>query len=136
MFGVAPPISPESRRSAKADGSLGAMNLAMRSIFDLGLTSLVSTVRERWTGPKRKAGGAGKGYVIDWSQIVRDLERTGMTLGEIGVQCGQEEQNARSWAHRVKNLPGTQPRVHHGALLLGLWMVKTGKQAAVAPKEL
>ena len=72
---------------------------------------------------------------IDWSAVVFDLERTGMTQREIGMACGHEPHNARQWVNALKNIPGTQPKFHHGALLLGLWVEKTGQQAPDAPTE-
>tara|TARA_B100001105_G_scaffold236652_1_gene212599 strand:+ start:3904 stop:4335 length:432 start_codon:yes stop_codon:yes gene_type:complete len=103
-------------------------NFALRSVFEFGLAELVKIVKERWIGPKRRSG-------INWSQMIRDLEHAGMKLSDIGMRCGQKKANARSWAHRIKNLPGTEPRILHGAALLVLWMEKTGQQAADAPKE-
>lgn len=72
---------------------------------------------------------------IDWAQIVTDLERLGMSQREIGRACDQDPDNGGPWVNRLKNIPGTQPKFHHGALLLGLWVEKTGRQAADAPKE-
>lgn len=63
---------------------------------------------------------------IDWSEVVFDLLRTGMSAREIGMECGfVEPMAARAWVQRLKNIPGTQPRFHHGAMLLGLWSERT-----------
>ncbi len=68
---------------------------------------------------------------IDWSAMVFDLERCGMSQREIGEACGMDA----SWANKLKNLPGTQPRFHNGALLLGLWAERMALDPATAPRE-
>lgn len=72
---------------------------------------------------------------IDWSRIIFDLERAGMTQGEISVQAGIEHDNPGVWANRLKNIPGTQPKFHNGAMLLGLWAEVMDMEPAEAPKE-
>lgn len=73
---------------------------------------------------------------IDWAQMVRDLEAAGMTQEQIGVSCDFDRSSAASWANRLKNIPGTEPKFHNGALLLGLWSVKMGRVANDVPREL
>lgn len=58
---------------------------------------------------------------IDWSALVFDLERAGYSQREIGRECDMPESVAGPWVNRLKNIPGTQPKFHSGALLLGLW---------------
>lgn len=73
---------------------------------------------------------------LDWSRIIFDLERCGLSQRAIGRECGHEDAEAgRVWAHRLKNIPGTQPKFHHGALLLGLWAERMEKTPSEAPKE-
>ena len=73
---------------------------------------------------------------IDWSQIIFDLERCGMTQRTIGLECGiDEDEAARLWCHRLKNIPGNQPKFHNGAMLLGLWAERTDAEPDDAPTE-
>lgn len=78
---------------------------------------------------------------IDWSQVIFDLERTGMSLGEIAAGCGyrpatraQPDDGGKAWAFRLKNIPDTQPDFHSGALLIGLWADKMGRPIDDIPR--
>lgn len=68
---------------------------------------------------------------IDWSQIICDLEAAGMTQRAIGDACD----TSASWANNLKNIEGTEPKFHNGALLLGLWSQKLGRPANTVPRE-
>lgn len=72
---------------------------------------------------------------IDWSRLIFDLEALGMSQRQIGVECGMSTEIGGTWVNRLKNIPGTQPKYHAGALLLGLWAEKTGQLTLEAPKE-
>lgn len=74
---------------------------------------------------------------IDWSQIIRDLERLGMTMRQIGAECdkGHRSEQGKSWVSSLKNIPGTEPRFHEGALLIGLWAEKMLQPADAVPRE-
>lgn len=69
--------------------------------------------------------------LIDWSAVVLDLRRCGMSHQQIAGECDAD----KSWVHRLLNIPGTQPRFHHGVMLLGLWAERTGKSAEDVPRE-
>lgn len=73
--------------------------------------------------------------VVDWSQIVRDLEARGMSLREIGTACdkGDLSDGGKTWANALKNIPDTEPKAHHGALLLYAWIAKTGRPYSQLP---
>lgn len=66
---------------------------------------------------------------FDYSAIVFQLEAAGMSQREIGGQCEADQ----TWVQRLKNVPGTQPKLHNGLLLLGLWMSTTGRPATDIP---
>lgn len=68
---------------------------------------------------------------IDWSAMVFDLERCGMTQREIGEAC----EASAVWVNNLKNIHGTQPKFHQGALLLGLWAERMQADADTAPRE-
>lgn len=70
---------------------------------------------------------------IDWSAIVFDLERAGWSQREIGRECDMPDTAAAPWVNRLKNIPGTQPKFHSGALLLGLWAEAMGRDPRCAP---
>lgn len=78
---------------------------------------------------------------IDWSRVVTDLEADGMSWSEIAQACGFNDQSRRSpsdggktWVHRLKNVPDTQPMFHDGALLLGLWADRMQRPLAELPR--
>jgi hypothetical protein len=73
---------------------------------------------------------------IDWSQIVRDLEKAGMTQQDIGAACDKAhyDDGGRSWVNKLKNIDGTQPKFHEGALLLGLWADRLGRPYLDLPR--
>lgn len=72
---------------------------------------------------------------IDWSQVVFDLERAGLSQREIGEQCGYGDRSDRGKVsiNQLKNIPGMQPRFHHGLLLLGLWLERAGGDVRTLP---
>ena len=77
---------------------------------------------------------------IDWTQIVVDLERLGMTQREIAGECGFPDTDkanggGKYWVNRLKNIPDTQPNFHEGALLLGLWAEKMARPLADLPRN-
>ena len=76
--------------------------------------------------------------VIDWSQIIFDLEAAGLTQREIGARCGFGDTRGvgtgRVWANNLKNIPGTQPKFNDGAMLLAVWADVTGRAASEAPR--
>ncbi len=77
-----------------------------------------------------------RGSRIDWSRIVLDLINEGMSAADISAECGYEDQAAgKAWVQRLKNIPGTQPKFHHGAMLLGLWATTRDRAPAMAPME-
>ena len=67
---------------------------------------------------------------IEWSDVVFHLEATGMSQREIAAACGVDH----STINKLKNIPGTEPRFHWGALLLGLWMERTGGTGESVPR--
>lgn len=71
-----------------------------------------------------------KTRAIDWTEVILDLRRCGMSHREIAEEC---EANGHDWVHRLLNIPGTQPKFHNGTLLLGLWLERTGKRADQVP---
>jgi hypothetical protein len=76
---------------------------------------------------------------IDWSQIVVDLERCGLTQREIAGECGFPDTDkanggGKYWVNRLKNIPNTQPNFHEGALLLGLWADRMRRPLADLPR--
>ena len=74
--------------------------------------------------------------LIDWSEVVFDLLRSGLSARQIGMECGYEDPtSAKAWVQRLKNIPGTQPKFHHGAMLLGLWSERVKQPPAKAPRE-
>lgn len=76
-----------------------------------------------------------QGKRIDWSEMIFNLERCGMSQRQIGLECGLDPENGHVWVNRLKNIPGTQPKFHDGAMLLGLWAEKMAKAPAEAPLE-
>ena len=74
--------------------------------------------------------------IIDWSEVVFDLLRSGLSARQIGMECGFDDPtNAKAWVQRLKNIPGTQPKFHNGAMLLGLWAERVQRPPAQAPRE-
>ena len=78
---------------------------------------------------------------IDWREVVFDLHRAGLSMGQIAASCGYRhptrqapDDGGKSWVHRLKNIPDSQPTFHHGALLIGLWVQKTGRPVAELPR--
>ena len=69
---------------------------------------------------------------FDWSQIIRDLEAVGWSQRRIGVACEADH----FWVQRLKNIDGTEPFFHRGALLLGLWAQVMGRTTTEAPREI
>lgn len=74
---------------------------------------------------------------IDWPEVILDLVRTGMTLSAIAAECGYDEsgRSGKEWLCRLRNLPGTQPKFHSGAMLIGLWAEKTSRPPADVPRD-
>jgi hypothetical protein len=72
-----------------------------------------------------------RGRLIDWSEVVLDLRRAGLSHREIAEQC---DASGHDWVHRLLNIPGTQPKFHNGTLLLGLWLERTGKRSEHVPR--
>ncbi len=68
---------------------------------------------------------------IDWAQIVCDLEAAGLTQRAIGESCDMDQ----PWANRLKNIHGTEPKFHNGALLLGLWTQTMGRPTNEVPRD-
>ncbi len=66
---------------------------------------------------------------VDWCGVVIDLERAGYSQRQIGGECDADA----SWVNRLKNIPGTQPKFHSGALLLGLWATVMEREPSMAP---
>lgn len=64
----------------------------------------------------------------DWPRIITNLERAGLSQREIGERCHVSEGTTVSWANNLKNLPGTQPKLHNGLMLLGLWAEVCGDE--------
>ncbi len=55
---------------------------------------------------------------IDWSAMIFALEAAGLSQRDIAARCAV---STHAWTNRLKNLPGTQPSFHDGAMLLALW---------------
>lgn len=79
---------------------------------------------------------------IDWTRVIMDLEALGMSQREIAMECGYQDQSrwaphdgGKTWVHRLKNVPETQPQFHEGALLLGLWADRMQKPLADLPRS-
>jgi hypothetical protein len=67
----------------------------------------------------------------DWSRMVFELERTGLSQREIATRCAV---STHVWVNNLKNIPGTQPKFHDGAMLLGLWAEVMGLDPGEAPR--
>lgn len=79
---------------------------------------------------------------IDWTQVIFDLERIGMSWSAIAQECGYNDQSrgvtmdgGKTWINRLKNVPDTQPQFHEGALLLGLWADRMGLPLTDLPRS-
>lgn len=68
---------------------------------------------------------------VDWSQIVLELRRSGLTDKAISDAC---EVVHHSWAARLANIPGSQPKYTHGVLLLALWLERVGDGVDSIPR--
>ena len=71
-----------------------------------------------------------------------NLEAVGMSWSEIAIECGYNNQSrtgpmdgGKTWVHRLKNVPGTEPGFHDGAMLIGLWAEKTRRPLADMPRN-
>lgn len=77
---------------------------------------------------------------IDWSRIVLDLEKLGMTQRQIGAECGfldvdsTTHGSGKVWVNRLRNIPDTEPGFHEGALLLGLWATRMARPLTDLPR--
>jgi len=77
---------------------------------------------------------------IDWERVIMDIQRaTGLadmsdraSLAEIASACGR----TFTWAWNLKNIPGTQPKLHDGLILLGLWAEVMGQDKPALPQAL
>ncbi len=80
---------------------------------------------------------------IDWSQLIMDLEAAGYTQRAMAAACGfpdvdrslAEDGGGKYWINRLKNVPGTQPKFHNGAMLLGLWAQVFSRPPSEAPRD-
>jgi hypothetical protein len=78
---------------------------------------------------------------IDWTEVVFQIERAGYSQGQIGQECGIQPERAgvawhsAYWANRLRNIPGTQPSFHEGALLIAMWVRVTGRTTQQLPEE-
>ena len=79
---------------------------------------------------------------IDWSRGIFDLEALNMSWREIALECGyahmkrtDPNDGGKKWVERLKNVPGTQPSFHDGALLLGLWADRMQRPLSELPRE-
>lgn len=68
---------------------------------------------------------------FDWSAMVFCLEAAGLSQREIAKRCGVQR---HSWVNDLKNIEGTQPKFHDGAMLLALWQEVTGQAPTFAPR--
>lgn len=66
---------------------------------------------------------------IDWWQVITDLERAEVSHERIAAECLR----SKGWVDNLKNTPGTEPRFHDGAVLLGLWATYCGAAGRVTP---
>jgi len=66
---------------------------------------------------------------IDWWQVITDLERAEVSHERIAAECLR----SKGWVDNLKNTPGTEPRFHDGAVLLGLWAIYCGGPKRSAP---
>lgn len=79
---------------------------------------------------------------IDWSRIIFDLEAAGLSIRDIAAGIGYrnhsrvgQDDGGKSWVHRLKNIPDTQPKFHEGAMLLGLWAEKMDRPMKDLPRS-
>lgn len=72
-------------------------------------------------------------YPIDWPEVILDLVRVGMKLGDIGEECGFERAAGAQWLIRLRQ--GGQPKFHEGALLIGLWAEKKRETPNNIPRD-
>lgn len=68
---------------------------------------------------------------VDWPAVVESVELAGVSQREIDARCGA----STTWAHRLKSIPGTQPKYDQGAVLIRLWSELTGRPAESVPRE-
>jgi hypothetical protein len=66
---------------------------------------------------------------IDWFRVVTDLERSGLSLEQIGSAIGRSKTQVIAY----KAIEGTEPRFGVGMLLLGLWQERCGDKVSLAP---
>lgn len=77
---------------------------------------------------------------IDWERVIMDIQRATAMAGlserasidEIARACGRTS----TWAWNLKNVPGTQPKLHDGLVLLGLWAEVMGQDRPKLPGAL
>ena len=76
-------------------------------------------------------------HPIDWPELILDLVRTGMSLSAIAAECGYDEETraGKEWLVRLRNTPGTQPKFHPGAMLVGLWAERMSRPASEVPRD-
>lgn len=66
---------------------------------------------------------------IDWFRIITDLERSGLSLEQIGDHVGRSKTQVIAY----KSIPGTEPRFGVGVALLELWQQRCGDRLSAAP---
>lgn len=79
---------------------------------------------------KEARDSAIPGRRFDWAAMIFELERLGLSQRDIAHRC---DVSGHSWVNNLKNIPGTQPKFHDGAVLLSVWAEVTGKSTAEAP---
>lgn len=76
--------------------------------------------------------------LIDWPQVVVDLEAAGHTQRSIALACGftdrEADMNGKAWVNKLKSGIHSEPKFHHGAMLIGLWSEVVGRHTADLPK--